>query len=79
MENFEVYMYTPIHLSYSLDEVPCKFNFFCFDPLPPKNFKKKKKKFKTRMEIWLSKWKVNSGQSTLHTNLEKKNPVLPTR
>jgi len=43
MENFEVYMYTLIHLSYSLDEVSYKFNCFCFDPLPPppKNLKPK--------------------------------------
>jgi hypothetical protein len=42
MEKFEVYMYTPIHLSYSLDEVFCKFNFSGFDPLPPKNQKPQK-------------------------------------
>lgn len=30
------------------------------------------------MEIRLAKWKVNSTQSTLHTNLEIKNPILPT-
>jgi hypothetical protein len=50
--------------------------FLALTPCPQKTKNLKKLK-KTHMEIGLSKWKVNSGQSTLHTNLEKINPHPP--
>jgi hypothetical protein len=38
-----------------------------------------KKQLAWKVECPLSKWKVNSGQSTLHNkqNLKRKNPLLP--
>jgi len=47
----------------------------CFSPPRPQP----KKQLAWKVECPLSKWKVNSGQSTLHKkqNLRKKNPLLP--
>jgi hypothetical protein len=77
MEIFEVYMYTPIHLSYSLDEVPCKFNFSGFDPLPPKNQEpqkiKKNSHGNSTVQVESEQWTVHSP----HQPWKNKPPSSP--